>query len=220
MNQTAATSAPGASLIPDGTSVITTMHFAIIGVLAVLALLAIAYGMRQKRRRRQADQAVAEHNDLVEATADPAGIVDAAPPARPVAAPTPVSDPVEPAPAPLAAEPIAAPAPLDDEPIAAAAPLAASPAGEAASAPASTIGYADAPVTILKGLGPKVALRLSEAGITTVRHLAALDDDEAARLDAQLGSFAGRMSRDRWLEQARFLAAGDKAGFEAVFGRL
>jgi predicted flap endonuclease-1-like 5' DNA nuclease len=73
---------------------------------------------------------------------------------------------------------------------------------------------------MLKGLGPKVAARLGESGITTVRHLAALDDDEAARLDAQLGSFSGRMSRDRWLEQARFLAAGDKAGFEAVFGRL
>ncbi|PAV66703.1 hypothetical protein WR25_19059 [Diploscapter pachys] len=28
------------------------------------------------------------------------------------------------------------------------------------------------------------------------------------------------MERDRWIEQARFLAAGDTAGFERVFGRL
>ncbi|HEX8418724.1 MAG TPA: hypothetical protein VF638_01775 [Sphingomonas sp.] len=207
MNETAATSAPGASLIPEGTSVITTMHFAIIGVLAVLALLAIIYGMRQKRRRRQADEAVVEHNRQVDTTTEPATVA-ALPPVEPA---------VEPATAPVA-DPV--PAPLDDEPIAAAAPLAASPASEAATAPAGTTSYADAPVTMLKGLGPKVAARLGESGITTVRHLAALNDDEAARLDAQLGSFSGRMSRDRWLEQARFLAAGDKAGFEAVFGRL
>ena len=44
--------------------------------------------------------------------------------------------------------------------------------------------------------------------------------NDAAALDAKLGTFSGRMGRDRWLEQARFLAAGDKAGFEAVFGKL
>lgn len=75
-------------------------------------------------------------------------------------------------------------------------------------------------VTQLKGLGPKVAQRLAELGVTTVGQIAALTDDEAAALDAKLGSFSGRMARDRWQEQARFLAAGDKAGFEAVFGRL
>lgn len=82
------------------------------------------------------------------------------------------------------------------------------------------MGPADGPVTQLKGLGPKVAQRLAELGITTVGQVAALTDDDAAALDAQLGAFGGRMGRDRWLEQARFLAAGDRAGFEAVFGRL
>jgi len=28
------------------------------------------------------------------------------------------------------------------------------------------------------------------------------------------------MGRDRWIEQSRLLAAGDKPGFEAVFGKL
>ena len=90
------------------------------------------------------------------------------------------------------------------------------------SSPVTSLGAgpADGPITQLKGLGPKVAQRLGELGITTVGEVAALTDDDAAALDAQLGAFSGRMGRDRWLEQARFLAAGDKAGFEAVFGKL
>ena len=35
-----------------------------------------------------------------------------------------------------------------------------------------------------------------------------------------MGPFTGRMARDRWIEQARLLSAGDQAGFEAKFGRL
>jgi len=130
------------------------------------------------------------------------------------------------------------PSTLADEPIAASGPLEAGPAIEAASEPAtgaspaigpsasvpaapSSVGSpADAPVTTLKGLGPKLATRLGELGVTTVGQIAALSDDEAVRLDAQLGPFSGRITRDRWIEQARFLAAGDRAGFEAVFGRL
>ena len=125
--------------------------------------------------------------------------------------------------------------PFADEPIAAAAPMEASPATEAVSAPtpaadlslvpvaapaAPSASPADGPVTQLKGLGPKVAARLAELGITTVGQIAALSDDEAERLDADLGAFRGRMGRDRWIEQARFLAAGDRSGFEAVFGKL
>ena len=65
-----------------------------------------------------------------------------------------------------------------------------------------------------------LAERLTELGITTVGQLAALDAAEAEALDARLGPFTGRMKRDRWIEQARFLAAGDRAGFEAAFGKL
>jgi predicted flap endonuclease-1-like 5' DNA nuclease len=130
-------------------------------------------------------------------TADEAGVEpDAAPPA-PAAAEPPAPSPevTPPASAPIAEAPVAAPA-------------------------APALSPADAPVSTLKGLGPKLAARLGELGFATVGQIAALSDDEAMRLDAQLGPFSGRMTRDRWIEQARFLAAGDTAGFESVFGRL
>ena len=143
---------------------------------------------------------------------------------RPVSpGPTPVEDPplVSTPPEPVRGE--APPeAPLADEPVAAAAPMAASPRTVAEPDPARPVeaSPADGPVTQLKGLGPKVAARLAELGITTVGQIAALDADQAQALDARLGPFSGRLHRDRWIEQARFLAAGDRAGFEAVFGRL
>ena len=112
---------------------------------------------------------------------------------------------------------------MADEPIAAAAPLDASPASAAADTPASSApaaATASNSITQLKGLGPKIATRLGELGITTVDQLAWLDDQEAAELDTKLGAFQGRMERDRWREQARFLAQGDRAGYEAQFGKL
>jgi predicted flap endonuclease-1-like 5' DNA nuclease len=113
---------------------------------------------------------------------------------------------------------------LADEPIAATAPLNAAPVNAAADMAAPPAGPDPAPgggsITQLKGLGPKIATRLGELGITQVDQLAWLDDQEAADLDAQLGAFQGRMERDRWREQARFLAQGDRAGYEAQFGKL
>jgi len=80
------------------------------------------------------------------------------------------------------------------------------------------VGASD--LTLLKGLGPKVAAMLVEQGIPDIATLAKLDDAQADTVAARLGTFAPRMARDRWVEQARYLAAGDKAGFEAVFGKL
>ena len=75
-------------------------------------------------------------------------------------------------------------------------------------------------MTRLKGLGPKAAALLAERGVGDVAALAALPDAEAAALDADLGAFSGRMAKDRWHEQARLLAAGDVAAYEATFGKL
>ena len=72
----------------------------------------------------------------------------------------------------------------------------------------------------IKGIGPKVAAQLRTMGIERFEQLAALDSAAQAVLDAQLGSFTGRMARDRWIEQAGLLARNDVAGFEAQFGKL
>jgi predicted flap endonuclease-1-like 5' DNA nuclease len=75
-------------------------------------------------------------------------------------------------------------------------------------------------LTQIKGLGPKLAATLAEQGITRVDQIAALTPEAAAELDAKLGTFQGRMARDRWIEQAKLLSAGDRAGYEAAFGKL
>jgi predicted flap endonuclease-1-like 5' DNA nuclease len=111
------------------------------------------------------------------------------------------------------------PAPFADEPIAAAAPLDASPAALAASDPAPAPSGTD-DLTRMKGVGPKLAERLNALGVASFAQIAALSPADAEALDAQLGTFQGRIHRDRWIEQAGFLARGDQAGYEAVFGKL
>ena len=98
--------------------------------------------------------------------------------------------------------------------------------GEAVSAAAQPVPVAaeeTAPgddLTRIKGLGPKLAEQLRGLGVTRLDQIAAWDEAEIDRIDAQLGRFQGRIRRDSWLEQARLLAAGDTAGYEAKFGRL
>ena len=75
-------------------------------------------------------------------------------------------------------------------------------------------------LTRLKGLGPKAAATLNELGIHRYAQLATLDGPGVARVDAAMGTFKGRILRDRWVEQARYLAEGDIPGFEARFGKL
>lgn len=72
----------------------------------------------------------------------------------------------------------------------------------------------------IKGIGPKLEALLNSLGVTSYTQIAAWDDAEIDRIDSQLGAFAGRIRRDDWPAQARLLAAGDKAGFEARFGKL
>ena len=72
----------------------------------------------------------------------------------------------------------------------------------------------------IKGIGPKVETLLNSLGVTSYSQIAAWDDDEIDRIDAQLGTFAGRIRRDDWPTQARYLAADDMAGFEQRFGKI
>lgn len=75
-------------------------------------------------------------------------------------------------------------------------------------------------LTRIKGVGPKVAAVLRSLGVTRFEQIAAWDDTEIDRIDAQLGNFAGRIRRDDWRTQARLLASGDTAAYEAKFGKL
>lgn len=100
------------------------------------------------------------------------------------------------------------------EPASASAPP---PAVAPAMAPAA--GPADK-LTLIKGLGPKLVTILVGLGVTRFEQIAGWSDADLAAIDAQLGAFAGRPARDNWVDQAGYLARGDKAGFEAKYGAL
>ena len=72
----------------------------------------------------------------------------------------------------------------------------------------------------IKGVGPKLAALLHSLGVNSYAQIAAWDEAEIDRIDAQLGTFAGRIRRDNWVEQARLLSGGDTAAYEAQFGKL
>ena len=72
----------------------------------------------------------------------------------------------------------------------------------------------------LKGIGPKLAEILHARGFTRFEQLAHLTPAEIDLLDQQVGPFAGRIRRDRVVEQAAYLARGDVDGFEQHFGKL
>jgi len=86
------------------------------------------------------------------------------------------------------------------------------------AASAATVSTDD--LSRIKGLGPKLVEQLRALGVTRFDQIAAWDDAEIDRIDAQLGRFSGRIRRDSWVEQARFLAAGDTPGYEAKFGKV
>ena len=123
------------------------------------------------------------------------------------------ADEVSPVVAGPAATPIDVPPPSQAEPV--------MPEPEALVEPIHAIpaGPPDE-LTTMKGVGPKVAALLNGLGVTRYDQIAAWSDADVARVDAQLGAFKGRVTRDQWVEQARLLAAGDKTDYEANFGKL
>ncbi|MBM3927599.1 MAG: hypothetical protein FJ335_03950 [Sphingomonadales bacterium] len=202
---------------------LTTANLVMIAIGVVLAVIVILYGARLKRRRQAVDQAIEDRADDAPAAAR-AVARDETPPPAPETMPVAVAEPAaEPAPTPLPVAPPPPPLAGDDTPVVAtAAPFDPAPATIAAdlATPPSDPAPASDDLTRLKGVGPKLAARLNELGITTYAQIAALSPAEAQALDAQLGSFQGRMTRDRWVEQAGYLAKDDRAGFEAAFGKL
>src|SRR5687768_17255901 len=66
----------------------------------------------------------------------------------------------------------------------------------------------------LKGVGPKLATMLNGMGIIRFEQLASLSEAEVERIDASLGAFRGRLTRDQVVAQADYLARGDIEGIE------
>lgn len=73
---------------------------------------------------------------------------------------------------------------------------------------------------LIKGIGPKVNNLLKGLGVTSFVQVASWTAADVADIDARLGAFAGRITRDNWIDQAQLLAAGDISGFEKKYGAL
>lgn len=72
----------------------------------------------------------------------------------------------------------------------------------------------------MKGVGPKLAALLNAQGLSRFDQIASLTPGQIEALDAQLGAFRGRLTRDRVVEQAHYLARGDSDGYRQHFGAL
>lgn len=194
-----------------------TFNEALPYILAGLAVLLLFVAFFYLANRKTTVVA-ADKRDVLDEGAAPAqrnqALIDTPPAAT--ATPVPPAPAPEPAPVPVPAPtPVAAP-----EPAPAPAPVA-EPAPEPAPtpAPAPEAGGDADDLTTIKGLGPKLATLLKEQGVTSFAQIAAWDDAEVERIDALLGRFKGRITRDSWVDQAKLLAAGDEAGFVAKFGQ-
>ncbi|MBL9069611.1 MAG: hypothetical protein JNM03_06405 [Sphingopyxis sp.] len=140
-----------------------------------------------------------------EPTVPAAPVAETPPPATPEPAPQ-----TEPAPAPE-------PAPTSESAIVVPEePTAPPPAPEPVPAPAAKADN----LQLLKGVGPKMVALLNGLGVTSFRQIADWTDADVAAIDPQLGAFQGRIARDAIVDQAGYLARGDKAGFEAKYGAL
>ena len=64
------------------------------------------------------------------------------------------------------------------------------------------------------------AARFAQRADATRTFYAALTPAQQSAIDDRMGNFKGRLYKDRWTEQAAFLAKDDRAGFEAQFGKL
>lgn len=189
----------------------------LIALLVVIALVFLLSG------KRKADVPVEPSVPVAEPVAAP-----------PSPAPTPFVDPI--IAAPVAATPVVVEPVAPVEPIAPVEPLAAvmpiepvaepTPAPEPVPAPipaspaVAAVADEQDDLLRLKGVGPKLKMLLIELGVTRYAQIAAWGDADIAAIDAKLGNFKGRPVRDHWVDQAKYLAAGDIAGFEAKYGKL
>ena len=62
-------------------------------------------------------------------------------------------------------------------------------------------------VSLIDGIGPKIAAALAKAGVSSLQEIANLSDKALEQLDAKL-ALKGRSLRDEWIAQAQELIAG------------
>jgi predicted flap endonuclease-1-like 5' DNA nuclease len=177
-----------------------SLPFILIGLALLVLAVWLLVRLNRKAKVVKDGSAPALARDVLDEGAAPAqrnqALIDAAPAAAKEA----------PAPKP-APEPIAAPAPV---------PIAQAPVPAPAPTPAATASADD--IARIKGVGPKLVALLGELGVTTFAQIAAWSDADVERIDAQLGRFKGRITRDQWIEQAKLLAAGEETGFINKYG--
>ncbi len=65
----------------------------------------------------------------------------------------------------------------------------------------------------IKGIGPKLEKLCNKLGFYHFDQIANWTADEVAWVDANLEGFRGRVTRDKWVEQAKILAAGGETEF-------
>lgn len=75
---------------------------------------------------------------------------------------------------------------------------------------AEALGNAPDDLKRIKGIGPVIEALLHSIGIDAFQQVAALSQGELQRVGDLLGSFRGRIQRDRWVEQAAELAGGER----------
>ena len=151
---------------------------------------------------------------LLEKAGEPVRPADPRPESAPPADAVP-----EPAPTPPA-KPVVAPA--------AAAPLAADKAAASVEATPPVAGKPNIPAAVgepdnlrlIKGVGPKLNTLLNGLGVTRFDQIADWKEAEITEVDQYLETFSGRITRDAWIDQAKFLAKDDIAGFEKKYGKL
>lgn len=120
-----------------------------------------------------------------------------------------------PAPAPKAAPAAASKPEPAPEPVAAEATDASEDVGQR---PAALDGPRDGTgddLTLIKGVGPKLAKLCNSLGFYHFDQIAAWSADEVAWVDQNLEGFKGRVSRDGWVSQAKILASGGETEFSS-----
>lgn len=179
--------------------------FADYGLWLLIALL-VLIGLIFLLSGRSKDGAPAKVEERIETNAAPAATI----------APEPIA--IEPVAVPVAPPPPAPSVEATPVPPAVVVPVKAEPIPTSPAVVTPATGEDD--LSRLKGVGPKLKTQLTALGVTRFAQIAAWTDADIATIDAQLGSFRGRPVRDQWVDQAKYLASGDVAGFEIKYGRV